>query len=93
MLPKTFVVATTIALSSGFAADAVAQNGGVSGNLGYVGADSQVGEFGPPGAVRVSGGYLYYNPHYNHYRGHAGFDNGPQSCLINDADNRRACSY
>ena len=86
----------SIALCSGFAAKAVAQNG-ISGNLGYVGADNGTGgyggDYGPPGAVRVVGGYLYYNPHYNHYRGHAGFDNGPQSCLINDADNRRACSY
>jgi hypothetical protein len=91
MLPKTFIVAMTFALSSGFAADALAQTSDINGNLGVADADGQI--YVRPGAVRVFGGDLYYNPHYNHYRGHAGFDNGPQSCLINDADNRRACSY
>jgi hypothetical protein len=96
MLRKTFIVlATTIALSSGFAGAAMAQTGGFSGDLGYIGgpAGGQIngvsGDFGRPSPARVGDAYGVRN----RYRGHPGFDNGPPSCLINDPDNLRVCAY
>jgi hypothetical protein len=93
MLRKTFIaLATTIALSSGFAAHAVAQNGGFSGYIGGSAGGQNggfAGDFRHPSHARVGDADRFPN----RYRGHPGFDDGPPSCLLNDPDNLGSCGY
>jgi hypothetical protein len=96
MLRKTFIVlATTMALCAGFAAGAMAQTGGFSGDLGYVGGSAggqiggNAGDFRHRSPARFGDTYGFHDSNL----GHAGFDNGPPSCLINDPDNLRSCTY